>query len=141
MSGARSSSAGETERVGARLADRLKAGDLVLVTGELGAGKTTFVRGAFRALGMSGPVVSPTFTIGRLYEGRDGVRLSHLDLYRLADLGAEDPGLLEDYLTPDAIAFVEWPAVALVELPEPTVRVAISHAGGDERDIRVEWAQ
>jgi len=141
VSAARTSNAADTERVGGELAERLKPGDLVLVTGELGAGKTTLVRGAFRALGMSGPVVSPTFTIGRRYEGRDGVRLSHLDLYRLADLGAEDPGLLDDYLTPDAIAFIEWPAVALVELPEPTVRVAMCHAGGDERDISVEWDQ
>ncbi|MEJ7876660.1 MAG: tRNA (adenosine(37)-N6)-threonylcarbamoyltransferase complex ATPase subunit type 1 TsaE [Solirubrobacterales bacterium] len=141
MSAARTLNAADTERVGGELAERLKPGDLVLVTGELGAGKTTLVRGAFRALGMSGPVVSPTFTIGRRYEGRDGVRLSHLDLYRLADLGAEDPGLLEDYLTPDAIAFVEWPAVALVEMPKPTVCVAMHHAGGDERDISVEWAR
>ena len=141
MSAARSSNAAETERLGCDLAERLRPGDLALVTGELGTGKTTLVRGAFRALGVSGPVVSPTFTIGRRYEGRNGLRLSHLDLYRLADLGAEDPGLLEDYLTPDAIAFVEWPAVALVELPEPTVRVAMRHAGGDEREISVEWAQ
>jgi len=141
LSAARSSNAAETERLGCDLAERLRPGDLALVTGELGTGKTTLVRGAFRALGVSGPVVSPTFTIGRRYEGRNGLRLSHLDLYRLADLGAEDPGLLEDYLTPDAIAFVEWPAVALVELPEPTVRVAMRHAGGDEREISVEWAQ
>jgi tRNA threonylcarbamoyladenosine biosynthesis protein TsaE len=141
VSAVRSSSAEETERAGAEVAGRLGPGDLVLVSGELGAGKTTFVRGACRALGVSGPVVSPTYTIGRRYEGREGLRVSHLDLYRLADLADEDPGLFEDYLTPDAIAFVEWPAVAIVELPEHTVSVAMRHAGDDERQISVEWAR
>lgn len=141
MNAGRTSSAAETERAGADLAGRLRPGDVVLISGDLGAGKTTFVRGACRALGVSGPVVSPTFTIGRRYEGQGGVWISHLDLYRLSDLDSEDPGLLEDYLTPDAIAFVEWPAVARVEIPEATARVSMSHAGGDEREICVGWAQ
>ena len=76
----------------------LRPGDVVLVGGELGAGKTTLIRGACRELGVDEPVVSPTFTIGRRYRGR--VPVSHLDLYRLEGLGGEDPGLLDDYLTP-----------------------------------------
>jgi tRNA threonylcarbamoyladenosine biosynthesis protein TsaE len=125
--------------MGAEVAERLKPGDLVLVTGELGAGKTTFVRGACRALGVEAPVVSPTFTIGRRYETPGGHSVAHLDLYRLADMAAEEEGLLDDYLTPDAYAFVEWPAVALAGLPEPAARVEIRHAGGDEREINLEW--
>ena len=96
-----------TEAVGARLAAELAPGAVVLVSGELGSGKTTLVRGACRALGVREPVVSPTFTIGRRYRG--DVPISHLDLYRLDGLEPEEPGLLDDYLTADAIAFVEWP--------------------------------
>ena len=135
MSGTRTSSPGETEALAADLAGTLEPGDVVLVSGDLGAGKTTFVRGACRALGVTEPVVSPTFTIGRRYRGR--VPVSHLDLYRLADLGAEEPGLLEDYLTPDAVAFVEWPAALEPELARVAARVMIAHAGGDQRDIEV----
>src|SRR5262249_36134766 len=100
----------ETEALAARLAAALEPGDVVLVIGELGAGKTTFVRGACRALGVGGRVPSPPSTTGRRYEGR--VPVSPLDLHRLADLDAEDPGLLEDYLGSDRVAFVEWPEVA-----------------------------
>lgn len=126
-----------TEALGADLAGRLAAGDVVVVSGDLGAGKTTFVRGACRALGVRGPVVSPTFTIGRRYEA-DGGFVSHLDLYRLERLEAEDPGILDDYLTPDAITFIEWPAVAASALPRIAARVEIEHAGGDARRVTVE---
>jgi tRNA threonylcarbamoyladenosine biosynthesis protein TsaE len=125
----------ETEALAARVAAALVPGDLVLVAGELGAGKTTFVRGACRALGVAGPVTSPTFTIGRRYEGR--VPVSHLDLYRLADLADEDPALLADYLAPDRVAFVEWPEVAGEALGSPTARVRLAHLGGDAREVEI----
>ncbi len=121
-----------TEAVGAELVAELSPGDVVLVSGELGAGKTTLVRGAARALGVTDPVVSPTFTIGRRYAGR--VAVSHIDLYRLEGLDGEDPALLADYLTPDAIAFVEWPEQAGIDLPS-TVRIRLEHLGGDRRAI------
>jgi tRNA threonylcarbamoyladenosine biosynthesis protein TsaE len=126
----------DTEAAGAELAARLAPGDVVLVAGELGAGKTTFVRGACRALGVTEPVQSPTFTIGRRYRG--GVPVSHLDLYRLEDLTGEAPGLLDDYLTGDEIAFVEWPGAGEAELDRVAARVTIEHAGGDRRLIAVE---
>jgi tRNA threonylcarbamoyladenosine biosynthesis protein TsaE len=140
-----SSAAAETERIGAELATELGAGDVVLVAGELGTGKTTLVRGACRALGIDGAVTSPTFTIGQRYRGRspETPLVSHLDLYRVADLESEDPDLLEEYLRPDAIAFVEWPPeseAALVGLGRIALRVRLEHAGGDARTIRVEAA-
>jgi tRNA threonylcarbamoyladenosine biosynthesis protein TsaE len=125
----------ETEALAARLAAALHPGDVVLLAGELGSGKTTFVRGACRALGVEGPVTSPTFTIGRRYEGR--VSVSHLDLYRLGDLADEDPALLADYLTPDRIAFVEWPEIAGDAIPGVVARVTLAHAGGDIREVTV----
>lgn len=127
----------ETEALAARLAQVLEPGDVVLIAGELGAGKTTFVRGACRALGVSGRVTSPTFTIGRRYEGR--VPVSHLDLYRLGDLGSEDPALLADYLAPDRVVFVEWPEVAegADGFGRIAARVRLAHGGGDEREVTI----
>ncbi|HKP91807.1 MAG TPA: tRNA (adenosine(37)-N6)-threonylcarbamoyltransferase complex ATPase subunit type 1 TsaE [Thermoleophilaceae bacterium] len=129
-------SAAETEAAGAALADGLRAGDVVVVSGELGAGKTTFVRGAARALGVDGPVTSPTFEIGHLYEGR--LEIAHLDLYRLPSLAGEDPALLDDYLTPQRVGFVEWPGAAGAELDGVVARVTIEHRGGDSREIEIE---
>lgn len=136
----------ETEEVGARLAAALRPGDIVLVSGELGTGKTTLIRGACRELGVSGRVTSPTFTIGQRYEGR--VRVSHLDLFRLGEAGnaatAEVPGLLDEYAEPSAVVFAEWPEAASPLLPDPSVpgaravRVSIRHEGGDRRLIEVD---
>jgi tRNA threonylcarbamoyladenosine biosynthesis protein TsaE len=123
----------ETEAVGAELASRLTPGDIVLVSGELGTGKTTFVRGACRALGVRGPVTSPTFTIGHVLAGSPEV--AHLDLFRLGSLAGEDPALLEDYLTPERVGFVEWPALAEPALERVVARVLLEHAGGDRRRI------
>jgi tRNA threonylcarbamoyladenosine biosynthesis protein TsaE len=129
-------SAEATEAVGAELAGRLGPGDVVLVEGELGSGKTTFVRGACRALGVEGPITSPTFTIGQLYEGE--VAVAHLDLFRLDSLADEDPALLGDYLTPDRVAFVEWPETAVPQLERVAYRVRLEHRGGDRRLVTVE---
>ena len=126
----------ETERLGAELARRLGPGDVVLVSGELGSGKTTFVRGACRALGVEGPVTSPTFTIGQVYAAP--IEVAHLDLYRLGSLAGEDPALLDDYLTADRIAFIEWPEVAQPLVAAPAARVTLEHLGGERRRVGVE---
>lgn len=131
-------SAEQTEAVAAELAVRLQPGDVVLVSGEMGAGKTTFVRGACRALGVTGPVTSPTFVIAQRYSGR--VPVSHLDLYRLTELDAEDPALLMDELGPDRVAFIEWPEVGAPEGLDPdriAARVHLEHAGEDLRTVTV----
>lgn len=108
----------------------------MLVSGEMGSGKTTFVRGAARALGVTAPVTSPTFTIGRRYEG-SAVPIAHVDLHRLSSLADEDPGLLADYVNADHVAFVEWPDVAAGTL-DARVRVTLEHAGGDARRVTIE---
>jgi tRNA threonylcarbamoyladenosine biosynthesis protein TsaE len=133
--------ASETEAVAAELARRLRPGDVVLVSGELGAGKTTFVRGACRALGVTAAVTSPSFTIARRYDAP--VPISHLDLYRLGDLGDEDPALLADELAAERIAFVEWPEVGAPAGLDPervVARVRLEHGGGDRRLVGVQWS-
>jgi tRNA threonylcarbamoyladenosine biosynthesis protein TsaE len=133
-----SRSAAATEALGARVAERLGPGDVVVVSGEVGAGKTTLIRGACRALGIEEPVTSPTFTIGQRYGG-GRMPISHLDLYRLQSLEGEDPALLDDYLGADGVAFVEWPAVGVERLGRPALEIRLGHAGGDSRSVEIEW--
>jgi tRNA threonylcarbamoyladenosine biosynthesis protein TsaE len=96
------------------------------------------IRGACRALGVTEPVTSPTFTIGQRYLG-GRLPISHLDLYRLEGLDGEDPALLEDYLGPDGVAFVEWPAAGAERLGRPAVEIRLAHDEGDRRSVEVEW--
>ena len=127
-----------TEAIAGRLVRDLPAGAIVMLSGDVGAGKTTFVRGAMHALGHPGRVTSPTFTIVNRYD--DGrVPVSHLDLYRLGDAGLadEDPALLEEELAGDRIVFIEWPQAAADELGEIALRVTLSHEGGDRRRLEV----
>jgi tRNA threonylcarbamoyladenosine biosynthesis protein TsaE len=126
----------ETEALGADLARGLRPGDVVLVQGELGAGKTTFVRGACRALGVTVPVTSPTFTIGQRYPAR--LPVAHVDLYRVGSLDSEEPEILEDYLGPEMVSFVEWPEAAGRWLDVAVAHtVRIEHAGGDRRTVEI----
>ena len=132
-----SSSPAETEAIAGRLARLLAPGDVITVSGELGAGKTTFVRGACRELGVTQPVTSPTFTIGHRYRG--AVDVSHLDLYRFESVSPAEWGDLEPYFD-GAVAFVEWPEAAGDALPPPRFRVVMRHAGEDRRMIEIERA-
>jgi len=129
------SSVEETEALAARLARSLEPGDVVTVAGDLGAGKTTFVRGACRALGVEQPVSSPTFTIGHRYAGR--VPVAHLDLYRLRGLGAEEWGNLEPYFD-GTIAFVEWPEHAGAWLPPVRAAVNLAHVDESHRRVSID---
>jgi len=130
-------SAEETEAVAARLAQQLQPVDVVTISGELGSGKTTFVRGACRALGVGMPVTSPTFTIGHRYRGR--VDVSHLDLFRFTALSPAEWGDLEPYFE-DAVVFVEWPEAGAGVLPAPRFRVHMRRSGSDQRAITIERA-
>jgi len=125
-------SAAETEAAGAELGRRLTAGDVVLLTGELGAGKTTFVRGVALGAGSSSAVASPTFQLVRVYPGR--VQLAHVDLYRI-ESDAELAGLGLDELTEEGAVIIEWgerldvPGAALIDF---------QHLGGDRRLLRIK---
>ncbi|HET7119681.1 MAG TPA: tRNA (adenosine(37)-N6)-threonylcarbamoyltransferase complex ATPase subunit type 1 TsaE [Solirubrobacterales bacterium] len=133
-----SNSAAETEALGARIAERLRPGDVVVLSGEVGAGKTTLIRGACRALGVTEPITSPTFTIGQRYGG-GRLPVAHLDLYRLQTLEGEDPALLDDYLGTGGVAFVEWPAAGAERLGRPALEVRLAHEGDERRLIEVDW--
>ena len=130
-----SSSPEETERIAAVVAGRLAAGDVVTVAGELGAGKTTFIRGAARALGIEGPVTSPTYVIGHRYAGEPDV--SHLDLYRYDGMSEAEWGDLEGYFE-RAVVFVEWPEAGERFLPPARVRVRLRHHGDGNRLVVLE---
>jgi tRNA threonylcarbamoyladenosine biosynthesis protein TsaE len=130
-----SSSPEETEAIAARLAQELVLGDVVLVDGELGSGKTTFVRGAARSLGVQGPVTSPTYTIGHRYKGR--VDVSHLDLYRFEGMSNAEWGDLEEYFE-NAVVFVEWPQAGADFLPPARARVGLQHVGETRRLLVLE---
>ena len=129
-----SHSPGETEALAADLSRLLVPGDVVTVSGELGSGKTTFVRGAARALGVDGAITSPTFTIGHRYAGR--VPVAHLDLYRLDGMSDEGWADLEPYFD-GTIAFVEWPERAGGWLPPMRATVTMSHLDETSRSIRI----
>lgn len=132
----RTTGAEQTEALAAELAGDLRPGDVVLLRGDMGAGKTTFVRGAARTLGATGPVTSPTYTIGRRYDDATPP-VAHLDLHRLVSLDDEDPGLLDDYVTPSTVAFVEWPEIAAGTLPGVRYAVTLEHVAPQERDVTI----
>lgn len=128
-----SNSVEETERLGAQLAKKLPAGSVVAFTGDLGAGKTAFVRGMARGLGIEERVTSPTFTIVNEYEG--GSRpLFHFDLYRLYDADELFDIGWEDYLVRGGICAVEWSERA-AEMMDGCVRVNISRGACDDQRI------
>jgi len=123
----------ETEALGEELAGRLGAGDLVLLAGELGSGKTTFVRGLARGLGAQATVQSPTFTLVRVYPGR--VQLAHVDLYRL-EQSAELRDLGLDELLEEGVVAVEWGDRLQASLDGGRViRIGFRHRVENERVI------
>lgn len=127
-----------TGQVGERIAREAGPGDMILLNGEVGAGKSTLIRAAMRILGVQGAIPSPTFTIGRTYEG--DLPVSHLDLHRIGSIDAEDPGLLSEYFGQDRLVFVEWPGDDETALAAHATRlrtVSITHTGGDGRRIEI----
>jgi tRNA threonylcarbamoyladenosine biosynthesis protein TsaE len=126
---------GALERLARRLAHAVRPGDLVLLYGPLGAGKTTLIRAVAAELGVTDPVRSPSFTIANIYQGR--VTVQHLDLYRLDDIGDDDALALEEYSRPDAITFVEWPEAGLGRLGPATWVIRLDHESVRERVLSI----
>jgi len=127
----------QTRRLARLLAGLLQPPALVTVEGDLGTGKTTFVRGFLRARGVRGAITSPSFTLAQSYRGRDGEQLHHLDLYRLSSGADVDLFAWDDYLGPAALTFVEWPAAGSGVLPEPDVRLELQHRTPRSRSARL----
>lgn len=113
---------------------------VVTLQGDLGTGKTTFVRGVARALGVGGEVTSPSFTLAQTYRGRGGLVLHHLDLYRLGPGADVELFAWDDYLAGDALVFIEWPEAGAGELPPAEVRVELTHDTPTSRGVRL-WAE
>ena len=131
-------SAEETEAIGRELARSLKAGDVVTLTGELGAGKTTLTKGIAKGLGIDGYVKSPSYTLINVYEsGR--LPLNHIDLYRIeGEIDLEGLGL-EEYIYADGVSVIEWAERLSSDiLPEEVIEVTISYIEGDSRRIEIE---
>ncbi len=127
----------DTRALAARFAESLRPGDCVLLRGDLGAGKSVFVRGAARALGVRGAMPSPTFTLMIPYEG--DVRVVHFDLYRLSDPEEFYAAGLDEFVGGDAIALIEWPEMAELD-PEGAIHVRISRSplGDEAREIEID---
>ena len=131
----------ETEALAAEFARQLRLGDVVHVSGEVGAGKTTFVRGACRALGVVGPVTSPSYTIYNRYQAAAG-EVAHLDCQRLAAQVDQEGGLLDDALDDLTITFIEWPqssaeVVGALAFAQPAFTVEIEHSGPQSRELSI----
>ena len=128
------------EELASRVARVLGPGDVVVLSGEVGTGKTTFVRAAARSLGVTERVTSPTYQLARGYEGlKDGrrVTVNHMDLYRLEGIEARDALELDDYIEPDAVTFIEWADPALGAIENPST-VHIYHETTTTRRIRLD---
>jgi tRNA threonylcarbamoyladenosine biosynthesis protein TsaE len=127
-----------TERAARAVGALLRPGDVVLIRGDVGTGKTTFVRAACEPLGVVDAVTSPSFTIGQVYRGR--IPVAHVDLFRLEDLDSEDPALLADYLTPERVTFIEWPGAGAAEVERDRVVLELNLAHVDGHRRRIEAA-
>jgi tRNA threonylcarbamoyladenosine biosynthesis protein TsaE len=127
---------GELRRIGRRLAKALRRGDLVLLYGPLGAGKTTLVRAIAEALEVTDPVRSPSFTLANIYTG--SMLIQHLDLYRLDEIGDDDALALEEYVGGEAVTLVEWPQAGIGLLGAPTWKVWLEHESLHERSLEIE---
>jgi tRNA threonylcarbamoyladenosine biosynthesis protein TsaE len=131
-----SRSENQTAFVAARISHLLEPGDTVFLKGQLGTGKTFFVRAAAREMGVVEPVTSPSFTMAQTYTGT--VRIHHIDLYRLSRFQPEDIADFEPFFEGDAITFVEWPEQAEPFLERPALVIELNHIDENSRFMRFE---
>jgi tRNA threonylcarbamoyladenosine biosynthesis protein TsaE len=126
----------DTEAAGASLAAKLQKGAVVALWGPLGAGKTCFTRGLARAFGVKEPVTSPTYTFLNEYEGENGLRIFHIDAYRLDETNGLE-NVCGDEVFEDGVCVVEWPQNIAASLPRDAVRVDIDIMPDGKRQIRM----
>ena len=134
-----SASESETEAIGAEIARMCPRGSVILLDGDLGAGKTVFTRGFARALGIDEPVSSPTYTIVQEYDLPERGRLYHLDLYRISGVQAALAFGVDEFLNdPSSYALVEWPERISGIIPGNAIKIRLKHTGESQREISVE---
>ena len=125
----------DTIKLGTLIAKCLKQGDIILLTGDLGAGKTTFTQGVADGLGINERVISPTFNILKCYFNRT-LNLYHIDAYRLEE-NKNDIGL-EEFIEGEGVCLIEWPKYISHLIPEDTISIKISNLGDDNRLFEFE---
>jgi len=128
-------SSAATQQFAQALAQHLKGGEVIELASDLGGGKRTFVQGLTRALGYDGEVTSPTFTLSRVYQIRDGLELHHYDLYRLGESGIVGDELAEDVSEPNIITVIEWAGIVEDQLPADRLRITFTITGEDDRTL------
>lgn len=126
------------QALGAQIGAALKGGEVFELIGDVGAGKTTFVKGLAQGLEITDDVQSPSFTINRSYQGRDGLTLSHYDFYRLADAGIMSLEIAESLSDPKNIVVVEWGESVRDVLPEKRTVVKITYLPETGRNVEIE---
>jgi len=130
-------SAGAMQALGAKIGDRIMGGEVIVLIGDIGAGKTTFTKGLARSMGISEDVQSPTFTVSRVYETGRGVTLAHYDFYRLSDPGIMRAELMEAVHDPRVATIIEWSEIVADVLPTDTLRMIITATGEDTRIVEL----
>ncbi len=130
-------STGAMQALGAKIGDRIMGGEVIVLIGDIGAGKTTFTKGLARSMGISEDVQSPTFTVSRVYETGRGVTLAHYDFYRLSDPGIMRAELMEAVHDPRVATIIEWSEIVADVLPTDTLRMIITATGEDTRIVEL----
>lgn len=128
-------SAEAMQSLGAQIGARIMGGEVIVLIGDIGAGKTTFTKGLARAMGISEDVQSPTFTVSRVYETVEGITLAHYDFYRLNDPGIMRAELMEAVHDPATATIIEWSEIVADVLPKDTLRMTITATGEDTRTV------
>lgn len=128
----------ETRQLGEKLGVLLKGGETIELIGDVGAGKTTFTKGLAVGLGIDEDVQSPSFTISRVYDARDGLILAHYDFYRLSDAGIMADELTETSQDPTAVTVIEWADIVEDVLPEGRIAISFAAPSEDQRTLTIK---
>lgn len=128
----------EMKKLGAKIGDQLKGGEVIQLVGDIGAGKTTLVKGIAEGLGVSEDVQSPSYTLSRIYSARDDLRLAHYDFYRLDDAGVMANELDEDISDQHTITIIEWADIIRNVLPKRHVTINIKSVSESSRQLLID---